>query len=170
MDTSFYDAILRDAIWRHATIFLVVGALLVIGLILNIVFYRGTLKRLAQARGQEAERLAKKRDQMLIALLAETIAFLCCIAMGYFRVAKMCKDLSQHSYIMIEATYNRPMHQRSITDDGDAFVTIDGEQVLMYLASDGDADEFPFGTHTGTVCYAAESKMLLSFSEREGAE
>ena len=47
MDTSFYDAILRDAIWRHATIFLVVGALLVIGLILNIVFYRGTLKRLA---------------------------------------------------------------------------------------------------------------------------
>lgn len=92
------------------------------------------------------------------------------IAMGYFRVAKMCKDLSQHSYIMIEATYNRPTHQRSITDDGDAFVTIDGEQVLMYLASDGDADEFPFGTHTGTVCYAEESKMLLSFSEREGAE
>lgn len=47
MDTSFYDAILHDTIWRHATIFLVVGALLVIGLILNIIFYRGTLKRLA---------------------------------------------------------------------------------------------------------------------------
>lgn len=87
MDTSFYDAILRDTIWRHATIFLVVGALLVIGLILNIVFYRGTLKRLAQARGREAERLAKKRDQMLIALLAETIAFLCCIQLRPYGAA-----------------------------------------------------------------------------------
>ena len=45
----------------------------------------------------------------------------------------------------------------------------DGIAVAMALAI-LDADDIPFGTHTGTVCYAEESKMLLSFSEREGAE
>lgn len=170
MDYSTYDAILSATIWRHLTIFLVVEVLFVIGLTLNIILYRKTTKALANAKRREAEQLDRRQSRLLVTTIAAALCIPLCAVMGYFRVAGMRRDLSRHNYVVSSAAYDRPSHRRSITDDGIAYITIDGVSTRMYLSSGGSVEEFPLGEHEGVACYAAESKVLLSFSEQEDAQ
>lgn len=168
MDYSSYDAILKATIWRHLTIFLVVGALLTLGLVLNILLYHKTVKKLARAKRREAENIEKDRSRLLVTLIITVVAVLACAIMGYCRVAGMHRDLTHHRYITASASYDRPSHRRSVTDDGIAYVTIDGVRTRMLLSSGGS--DFPLGEHEGVVCYARESKILLSFCEQNSPE
>lgn len=170
MDYSTYDSILSATIWRHLTIFLVVEVLFVIGLVLNIILYRKTAKALASAKRREAEQLDRRRSRLLVTTIAAALCIPTCAVMGYFRVAGMQRDLSHHNYVTASAAYDRSSHRRSITDDGVAYITIDGVRTRMYLSSGGSVEEFPLGEHEGVVCYAGESKVLLSFRELEGEQ
>ena len=164
MDISRYDAILSGTIRRHLTIFVVVGLLLTAGLILNLILYRKTTKKLLHTKKkQEAQRIEKQRSRLLVSTIAAALCIPICGVLGYLRVADMRSDLKNHSYREVVAAYERPSHRRSVTDDGVAYLTVDGEKVMLYLPA--SAEDFPTGEHYGAACYAEESRVLLRLSK-----
>lgn len=169
MDISRYDAILSSTVRRHLTIFAVVGLLLTVGVILNLILYRNTGKKLSRTKKkQEAQRIERQRSRLLISTIAAALCIPICAALGYLRVADMRNDLKNHSYREVVAAYERPSNRRSVTDDGIAYLTLDGVKVMVYLPT--NAEDFPMGEYYGTAWYAEESKVLLDFSAQEAGE
>lgn len=164
MDYSLYDIILKSTIRRHLLLFVVLITLLTLVLFLNIILYKSTTKKLNHARQKNhVQELSRRRDRLLVALVAAALCIPLCGLLGYFRVADMQRDLGKHQYVVVETAYDRPRHQNSVTNDGIVYIELNEKRVKMYLPSDGGTETFPFGEHYGYVCYAEESKVILSF-------
>lgn len=82
----------------------------------------------------------------------------------------MQHDLGKHQYVVVETAYDRPRHRDSVTNDGIVYVELNGKRVKMYLPSGVKTEEFPFGEHYGRVCYAEDSKVILSFHANNAGE
>lgn len=172
MDYSLYDNILRATIWRHLFLYVVLEALAVVSLIGWIFAYKKATKQLnCEKEKDKAKNIAKQRNRILFLIVGGVLSIPLCGLVGYLQVADMNHDLQNHQYVRVEADYNRnPNFEKRLLDDGVAFISLNGENVKMYLPYGSTVEEFPYSRQYGVICYAEESKVILSFEKKDAEE
>lgn len=163
---SFSDRIVQT-FWQRCTtasVFLIVILLL---LFFDIIFYCKThsnkgiaIWNLLPGNMFGENRLSLKQQIGLKILgIIIILGLMCCWVFPTY------SDISQQQYTQVYALYVRddPVSGDSFFSNGHVCIETESDAFVLELPAQWDKEEFPAGSHYGTVWYGEQTKIILSF-------
>ncbi len=167
MSISEMSELLTKTMWKRCSVCIIILIICFITLTIRLVIRKTTgsnegvgLWSLIPGLNKQKSRYSLKYQIGLdIVCIILVTGFL--IWQGY----PMYKDIQNEQYEEVYTEYSRTYQdsKKSFVSNGTVHIRIDGKLVSMELPTGWTKEDFPEGEFTGTVRYAKDSKVILSF-------